>query len=291
MKSMTGYGRGTALGENGTQAVVELSAVNSRKQLEMRISAPKELGMLESELRAVIQKQLVRGTLVVSVSYQLGKEDMGGKTPLDSDYAVSVASQLVDFAKKSGLPMPTIGDVLSIPGVLKVSDTTSDVIKPLVFSALDKALKELDAMRDREGAVLRADLSARGEAMRALVDRIGGREQEAILLVRDKLRERIAQLGVELPIDDERLLKELAFYVDKSDITEEVVRLKSHLNQYAVLMDATGDAGRNLDFLCQEMSREVNTLSAKTSDMSISADAMALKIELSKIKEQIMNVE
>lgn len=146
-------------------------------------------------------------------------------------------------------------------------------------------------MRIREGSALQQELVQRGKNMGTLVERIAAREHEAILLQQERIRARIAALGVQLPVDDEKLAKEVAFYVDKADITEEIVRLRSHLQQYAKLMVSENDTGRNLDFLCQEMSREANTLSSKTADLPISADAMELKIELSKIKEQIMNVE
>jgi len=288
---MTGFGRGVASSMNGTQVVVEISAVNSRKQLEMRASVPKELGIQDAELRTIVQKQLARGTINISLNYQLGYEDMKAKLPLDPSFASVVAKELTAFAQKEQLPLPTIHDILSVPGVVKISDSTTELVKPLIYEALSKALNELEAMRTREGEALKAELKARGENLKALVGKIAAREEEAIIYQKQKIMERIARLGVILPIDDERLAKEVAFYVDKSDITEETVRLKSHLVQYDGFMEMESDAGRNLDFLCQEMSREVNTLSAKATDSPICEDALAIKIELSKIKEQIMNIE
>ncbi len=291
MKSMTGFGRGTATGNGGTQCVVEISAVNSRKQLEMRFSLPRELGMLEGELRTQIQKRLARGTLTVAISFQLGADDASVKSPIDFVFAGKVLAELSDFAKKAGIALPTVADILAVPGVIKAGESLQDTMRPLVMEALSVALDELSAMREREGEALKAELRRRGDNMSVLVERIAAREQDAVLQHKERILSRIEALGVQLPIDDERLAKEVAFYVDKSDITEEVVRLRSHLVQYGNLMEAEADAGRNLDFLCQEMSREANTLSAKTADMPISADAMELKIELSKVKEQIMNVE
>ena len=127
--------------------------------------------------------------------------------------------------------------------------------------------------------------------MRQLVEHIDGREDEAIQLLKSKLRDRIANLGLDLPIDDEKLAREVIFYVEKADITEEVVRLKSHLVKYMELLNSDGDPGRDLDFLGQEMNREANTLSSKTADMTISEDALKLKTELSRVREQIMNIE
>lgn len=291
MKSMTGFGRGIAISDNGTQAVVEITAVNGKKLLEMRVSLPRELSSLESEMRNQIQKQLSRGTLNVSVSYTLSKAALQSEMPLDRDFADAVALQLKDMARQYGMPEPSLSDLLIVPGVIKVSDTTADIVRPLVFDALQKAIVELDAVRNREGEALKSDLHARGEVLSGLLASIVAKEKETAGLLRDRLVERISKLGIELPVDDERLAKEIAFYVDKADITEEMVRLKSHMTQYETLINSNGDIGRNLDFLSQEISREINTLSSKTPDTAISEFALAFKIELSKIREQVMNVE
>lgn len=291
MKSMTGFGRGMAKDTGGTQATVEIAAVNGRKQLDMRINAPREIGLTEPELRAIIQKRLVRGTLNVSISYQQGRDALEALSPIDEVYAKVVADKLTYFAARNGLQPPAMSDLLLVPGVLKPRDLPADSLKTLVLQALDKALDALDVMRTREGQALHDDLAARGENMKNLVTRIRAREPDVILTMKQKLLERIQALGIDLNFDDERLAREVAFYVDKTDITEELVRLESHLAQLHKLLQCDSDCGRNLDFLCQEMSREANTLSAKTADTVISQDAMALKIELYKVKEQIMNVE
>ncbi len=288
MKSMTGFGRGTAQG-SGVSVTVEISAVNSKKQLDLHCAVPRELGLVEPEIRAVVQKYASRGTLNLSVNYQMDAAEAG--YPVNEEAARVAAARLQALAAETGLAAPTLADVLSVPGVLEVAKSPAEAVKPLLFQALERALSELDVMRVREGKALHDDLAARGEAMSRMVEAIAAREDEAQKTTLAKLQERIAQLGVELPIDDERLAKELAFYVDKADITEETVRLRSHLAQYRDILEMESDAGRNLDFLCQEMSRESNTLAAKTADLSISGEALALKIELSKVKEQILNVE
>ena len=289
MKSMTGYGRGTVTA-NGVNVTVEVSSVNSKKQLELHCSVPRELGMLEPEMRAVVQKKLVRGTVNAVVNYRLASDNTSA-VPLNEPLALATAKRLGDFAKACGLPAPTLREILLVPGVLQSETASLETVKPLVMQALEQALDALCEARLKEGSALFADLEQRGKNMQELLNRIIAREQEAQTEMLRKLKERIAQLGVELPIDDERLAKELAFYVDKSDITEETVRLNSHLSQYRTLIAQENDSGRNLDFLCQEMTRESNTLAAKTADLSISADALALKIEVSKVKEQILNVE
>lgn len=290
MKSMTGYGRGVATAEDGTLASVEISSVNSKKQVEMRLALPRELMSLEGEMKNCIQGRLIRGTLNVQVSYKMA-QSASGALPIDENIARIAAEHLRKLAAESGLAMPTIGDVLMIPGVLQTNDRAIETLKPLVMKALDAAISDLDASRSREGAVLHDELKARGDAIAELVEKIHAAEQEAVIRYRDKLIERIAKLGLEVPVDDDKLAKEVVFYVDKSDITEETVRLKSHISQYYSLLEAGDDVGRNLDFLSQEMTREANTLSVKATDMAISDWALALKVEISKIKEQVMNVQ
>ncbi len=291
MKSMTGYGRGVSTLEDGTQVTVEISAVNSRKQAEIRLNLPKELYGLDPEIRTQIAKSLLRGTLNVSIAYKLSPTVLAERVPIDDEMARAVCERLRRFALANGLPAPTIHDVLMVPGVIQVSDTTTFILKPLIKEALDSALKELDAMRIREGEMLKVDLLSHAKEMETLTDKVIASEHDALIRYRDKLVERIAKLAVDVPVDEERIAREVAFYADKSDINEETVRLKSHLSQFINLLDTDKDVGRNLDFLCQEMTRETSTLDAKTTDTQLADMALTLKIELSKIKEQIMNVE
>ena len=288
---MTGFGRGIAVSD-GIQLTVEISAVNSRKQIEMRVSMPRELALLEPDIRSFVQRRLSRGTLTVSVSYRsVDASSSNAGVPVDFGLASLAYRTLKDFAEAEGAPAPTVGDVLLIPGVLKSSDSSIESLRPLLDSALEQALDSLDAMRCKEGEALKQDLTARGQAMLTGVERIVALEKGAALAMKERLLERIRALQIDIGPDDERLAKEVAFLVDRSDITEEMVRLKSHLAQYAQLMEETADVGRKLDFLCQELNREVNTLGSKCSETSISDEALALKIELSKIREQILNVE
>jgi len=293
MKSMTGYGRSTAT-KDGNSVTVEISSVNSRKQIDMRFSIPRELGMLEPELRQIVTQQLSRGTFQVAVTYQLNPESRKQAAVVDTELAAAVAIQLRQAGEAAGLanPEPEWRDILLVPGV--IADNGSAQVEPireLAVQAFKNALADLDATRHAEGKRLKDDLIARGETMRRLVENIDGREQEAIQLLKEKLRDRIANLGLDLPIDDEKLAREVIFYVEKADITEEVVRLKSHLVKYMELLNSDGDPGRDLDFLGQEMNREANTLSAKTADMTIAEDALKIKTELSRVREQIMNIE
>lgn len=291
MKSMTGYGRGMAKGECGT-LTVEVSAVNSRKQVDLRCSVPRELGMLEQQIRQTVQEKLSRGSLYLAVSYQLNPEFLSKAGRVDTTAFAAVSKELAALAAKTGLSAPTVADVLAVPGVLNTSQSAVyDFLKTLLTPALETALAELTAARVAEGLRLKADLSARGETIRQLLERIDGRGNEALVQLQERLRTRLAELGATMSEDDERLAKELVFFAERADITEEIVRLKSHIVKYFQLLEGEGDPGRELEFLGQEMNREITTLSSKTADLCISADALALKIELSKIREQIMNIE
>ena len=290
MKSMTGFGRGSAT-VDGISVTVEIASINSKRQLELRCSLPRELGLLEQELRSSVQNRLQRGTVTMTVQYQVLECGQGGSnSPLNLPVAEQALEALRDFALLHHLPEPRLQELLMIPGVLQESAPDQEKIRVALFQALSTALDALDAMRSAEGENLRQDLELRRQKMQADLDRIIAREADAVLAMRDRIQERIAALGVDIPVEDERLAREVAFYVDKSDITEETVRLQSHLKQYAELLNTETDAGRNFDFLVQEMSREINTLASKTADTLISADALELKIELSKVKEQIANL-
>ncbi len=291
MKSMTGYGRATAE-ENGNQVTVEVSAVNSRKLVDMRFTMPRELNALEPMLRQTIQQQFSRGSLNIVVSYKLSEENRRLQSAIDMPAAQAVAKMLAELAQQTGLQPPTVQDIIAFPGVISENMSSSlEPLKELVVQALEAALADLSAMREKEGAALREDLLARGRTIAALVEQIAARGDDALVLQRQRLRDRIAALGVELTLDDERLTKELTFYAERADITEEIVRLQSHLVQYEELLNSDDAPGRNLDFLSQEMSREASTLSAKTADLAITNDVLVIKAELARIREQIMNIE
>jgi uncharacterized protein (TIGR00255 family) len=244
-------------------------------------------------LRQQIQERLSRGSLQVALSYVLNPAARKEMAQIDMDVACHIADNLREVAQKTGIAGEvTLQDILLVPGVVvEATSSPYEPLKELAVAALKDALAALDDMRSREGAKLQEDLLVRRQTMIELVDKIAARGDEALILQKQRLRERIAVLGVELTLDDERLTKELAFFAERADITEEIVRLRSHLDQYGELLVSDSDPGRNLDFLGQEMNREVNTLAAKTADLSISNWALALKAELARIREQIMNIE
>jgi uncharacterized protein (TIGR00255 family) len=289
---MTGFGKGTA--RCGDASVdVQLSAVN-RKQQDIRINLPRELAPLESRLRGRLQEKISRGCVTAFFSYELGAQQRGAQIRIDEVVALKVAEGLRKLAAKAGLSGEIrMSDVLLVPGVL-LDDQVQlplDEIGELAVQALDEGLVALNGMQTREAEVLVQDLRARVQVMAEAVQRIKAARQNVLETYRDRLLERFQQLGVDLPLDDDRLAKEVVFLVERSDVTEEVVRLESHLAQMQELLGGEDEAGRKLEFICQEMNREINTLSAKTSNTAIASDALICKAELNRIKEQVMNIE
>lgn len=289
---MTGYGRGQA-DNAGDSATVEISAVNSRKQVEIRFSIPRELGMLEPQLRQQIQQRLSRGSLYVAVTFQLGNAAAAQHAAIDTAAALRAIQVLREIKRSAGLLAdPVFSDILAFPGVLNVGESSRyEPVKALVSEALARALEQLEETRCREGEALQRDLLQRGEVLRRALQAIQARGPEALQQQKERLRERLAALGLELNLEDERLLKELILYTERADITEELVRLQSHLQQYDALLHSHDDPGRQLDFLGQEMNREINTLAAKTADLQIAQEALLLKTEMGRIREQVMNIE
>jgi uncharacterized protein (TIGR00255 family) len=292
MNSMTGFGRGVA-DRDGDSVVVEVAAVNSRKQTDIRVVMPRELSALEPMLKQRVQERVSRGTLTVAVQYSLAPQRRVESLDIDATFAAEVARRRRDVAETAGIePRITLSDLLQVPGVLNSSASApAESLRDVALEALDDALDGLRAMQRAEGGKLAGDLGNRLATVRDRVHAIALRADEALVQHRQRLRERIALLGVELPIDDDRLAREVAFYAEKSDITEEVVRLRSHLDQFGELLEEDRDVGRELEFLCQEMSREAATIGAKTSETVIAEVVITVKAELARIREQVLNVE
>jgi uncharacterized protein (TIGR00255 family) len=292
MNSMTGFGRSQAE-QDGNTVVVEVAAVNSRKQTDIRIAMPRELAALEPLLKQRVLERINRGTFTVSVQYALAPAQRAAALGIDAAYAVEVARRLREVAAAAGVESRlTLADLLVVPGVLRdAAAAPGESVRDLAVEALDDALDGMRNMQRLEGEKLRHDLESRLAVMGEKVQSIAVRADEALLHQQKRLRERIALLGVDLPLDDERLAREVAFYAERSDITEEVVRLRSHLDQFADLLEEDRDVGRELEFLCQEMNREASTLGAKTTETGISELVISLKAEMARVREQVLNVE
>ena len=294
MRSMTGYGSGRSTADDGTQCSVEIQSVN-RKQSELMINLPRDLGSLEPRVRETINARVARGRLVINVHHQTRPAIGGDHAPaLDVAAARAYYSAMLALQRELGAPGEvSIETILRAPGVVCLTEEPADAAQlwPQIESALRQALDELITMRTREGRHLADDLRARLKDMRARLAEIRERQPDATQAYRQTLRERLARAGVELPVDDERLTKEIVLFADRCDISEEVTRLESHLGQFLELLDKNEPVGRTMDFLTQEMARELNTLGAKANDLAINGLALACKTELDKIREQVQNIE
>jgi uncharacterized protein (TIGR00255 family) len=293
MKSMTGYGRGECA-RDGFNVTVELSSVN-RKQAEISVNLPRELEMLETRIRETILEKVSRGRVTTRVTVHAGNGKSSARMHLNVPLAKAYAHELNKLAKELKLPgLVTLDQLVRAPGVFQTDEELADTenLWPAVDKALRAALTALVAMREREGGHLAKDLATRVGVMRKCVERVAKQAPASAERYRQQLIERIKTAGLPAPaVDDERLLKEVVFFADRSDITEELTRLQSHFKQFEDCARSKEPVGRTLDFLAQEMNREINTIGSKANDALISGEVVTLKAELEKFREQAMNVE
>ena len=294
MRSMTGYGSGRATTANGAQCAVEVQSVN-RKQSELMINLPRDLTSLEPAVREIVNARVARGRLVININPQARPATTAATAPaLDVAAARTYYQAMLALQKELGAGGEIgIETVLRAPGVLRLSEdqVSPEQLWPQIEAALRQALDELVRMRTREGQNLAHDLRARLEEMRARLGEIRQRQPDAAQHYRHALTERLQRAGLELPVDEDRLAREVILFADRCDITEEVTRLESHLDQFLSLLTKPEPVGRAMDFLTQEMARELNTLGAKANDLAINQLALASKTELDKIREQVQNIE
>ena len=293
MKSMTGYGRG-GCARNGFKITVELSAVN-RRQSEISLNLPRELEMLEAPIRDAINAKIARGRVVARVSVHAGAGKLSARMHLNLPLARAYATELNRLARQLKLTGEvTLDQLVRAPGVLQTDEelVEAEKIWPVIEQALKPALTALVKMREREGAHLARDLAARIALMRKAVGKIQKQAPQTVENYRQQLLGRIQSAGIEnLAPDDERLLKEIVLFADRSDISEELTRLQSHFQQFEDCRKSKEPVGRTLDFLAQEMNREVNTIGSKANDAVVSREVVTLKAELEKFREQAQNVE
>jgi uncharacterized protein (TIGR00255 family) len=291
MRSMTGYGRGE-VDHNGAKFSVELNSVN-RKQSDIVVNLPRDLNELEPRIRQTINEKVSRGRTNVVIALHSG-ENSTRSLALDTALARSYHEAMRALQKELSAPGEiTIGTILQAPGVMRLPEENIDANKvwPAVERALTTALAELIRMRESEGKHLAKDLIHRLKTVRAELKEIRALYPVVVKRYREAMLERINKAGLDIPIDDERLLKEISFFADRSDISEELTRLESHLAQFAHHLRKNEPVGRTLEFITQEIFRELNTLGAKSNDACISQHVVACKAELEKIREQIQNLE
>jgi uncharacterized protein (TIGR00255 family) len=288
---MTGYGRGQSAFD-GSKFSVELNSVN-RKQSDVTVSLPREFSELEPRVRDLINSRISRGRLNVVVAFQTGAS-LAPRLAIDTALAAAYYKAMTDLRDDLGAAGEiTIETILRSPGVLRIPEDSVaiETAWPHLEEALSAALDDLIHMRDREGKHLAKDLIKRLKLVRQSLRKIRQLHPAVCKKFRQTLHERIARAGLDLPVDDERLVREVILFADKSDISEELIRLDSHLAQFAHTLRKTEPVGRTLDFITQEIYREFNTLGAKANDADISQLVVTCKSEMEKIREQIQNIE
>lgn len=291
LKSMTGYGRGEST-ENGKIWSVEIKTVNHRF-LDINVKLPRQYSLLEEKIRSVVKKQTARGRIDIYIKVE-DKSEFSRKVKLDKDLAKEYYNNLRELAEALQIDFnPSVIEIASFPEVMGVEQQEEDLdqVWPALEEAIVAALNGVLQMRKNEGEELAKDLHGRLAIIKEYVEKIEERTPQFIADFKEKLKERVTDLAGDIDIDEERLSAEVVIMAERSNITEEIVRLYSHLKQFSKNLRERGSIGRKLDFLVQEMHREVNTIGSKSSDTDISNFMVNIKSEVEKIKEQVQNIE
>jgi uncharacterized protein (TIGR00255 family) len=291
IRSMTGYGKAEATLPGG-RVVVEIRSVNHRYG-EITVKLPRALMAYENEVRKCVAGRLKRGKIDVFVQ-QEGVAATESLPTVNLLLAKAYHDAFVKMKEALGLGEPVSlallasqRDVLTMGG----AEDPGESLHEMLFEAVEGAVDTIDAMRVREGEALLADLRGRREALSILIGRVAERTPRVVAEAGARLKERVGQLAGETGVDEARLAQEIAFMADRSDVTEELVRFDSHLQQFDETLLLDEPVGRKLDFLMQELNREVNTIGSKANDAEIAGCVVQLKAELEKVREQIQNIE
>jgi len=291
IKSMTGFGRGEHR-EEGREFTVEIKTVNHRYS-DVFIKMTRTIGFLEDRVRERVGKAISRGKIEVFVTYNDYSED-SKLIAVDEALAKSYLSAVQALKNKYGLIDDiTVSLIARFPDVLKVEQTDEDEDKiwSMLKVAVENAIVSLISMRENEGAGLKSDLLARATYIEGILSDIKGRSPEIVKDYSQKLQQRIKNLLDQQNIDENRLAMEVAIFADRSCIDEEIVRLGSHLGQLRETLCIDQPVGRKLDFLIQEMNREINTIGSKANDLAITRNVLEIKSEIEKLREQVQNIE
>ncbi len=290
--SMTGFGRGEAVLDD-TKVTTEVIGLNHRF-LDISVRLPGALASLETELRRQLKKRLARGRVAVTVDLMSTNASCALPTTIDTELARRYADQL----RKLAVQMDLVDDVsvmgvINMPGVTNaVSESVdADWLAPAVAESFGLALDAFDEVRATEGAALREDLEQRIGCISEKAESVHKRIPAVVEAYRSRLDARIQELGDLNSVDPDRVALEVAMFADKCDVSEEVVRLRSHVEQFLEILHGDKSAGRLLDFLCQEMHREISTIGAKGRDSDVSHLVVEVKGELEKVREQVQNIE
>jgi uncharacterized protein (TIGR00255 family) len=296
IKSMTGFAAVTREDDRATIAVT-VRALNHR-HLDLQLRLPQSLGALESDVRAMVSKRVARGRIELGLSVQV-RDAPGVEVEFNEAFGRALEAA-VDRARAQGLVTGTLtpGDLLRLPQALTIRERRSEndeaaeaEMARRARAAVHDALADLDAMRAREGESLRADLDRRRALVADLVERIVVAADEGRVAMEARLTERVRELRTERLADETAVAQEIVRMAARSDISEEVARFRGHVGHWVTLADGPEPCGRKLDFLLQEMNREVNTMGSKADGLRVSELIISAKAELEKMREQVQNVE
>ena len=290
MRSMTGYGRASAPLGAGTVSA-QVSSVN-RRSLDLSVRLPQGWEILEADVVSAVRAVAARGKVQVTIEYSPTKG--GEEAPWNTEGIGAALDRLAALADSRRIPFEPTAQLLwqiamsQKPGA---DAPPAESARGALMAALGEALGAFAGMRGAEGQALLADLTTRLAACSRHIDAVGARAAEVAPAYRAQLMKRLRDAGLELDVEDERVLKEVALFADRSDISEEITRFRSHIGQLAGLLGAGEEMGRKADFILQEMGRETNTIGSKANDLAISKAVIELKNELERIREQTANVE
>ena len=293
MNSMTGFGRATQI-VDGLQCIIEIKSVNSRF-LDLNIRSPKQVNSVEHSIRKCIQKTIHRGKVDVFVTLQ-DIADREKQFIINSSLKHQIQDLLVSegfYREPQEVPLSAVMAISNDWVQIQDSEVTEDVLQSLVTDTTTNALNALVSMRQSEGIHIQQDLLHRLSQMTDIIEEINTHKADAVIAYKENLRTKMMDYveGLDITANEDRLLQEVAIMADKTDITEEIVRFRSHVVQLTNTLKMDEPIGRKLDFIIQEMNREVNTIGSKAMDITLTDHVVQLKCELEKIREQVQNIE
>ena len=293
MNSLPGFGRATQI-VDGLQCMIEIKSVNSRF-LDLNIRSPKQVNSVEHSIRKCIQKTIHRGKVDVFVTLQ----DVGDREKqfiINSSLKHQIQDLLVSegfYREPQEVPLSAVMAISNDWVQIQDSEVTEDVLQSLVTDTTTNALNALVSMRQSEGIHIQQDLLHRLSQMTNIIEDINSHKADAVIAYKENLRTKMMDYveGLDITANEDRLLQEVAIMADKTDITEEIVRFRSHVVQLTNTLKMDEPIGRKLDFIIQEMNREVNTIGSKAMDITLTDYVVQLKCELEKVREQVQNIE
>ena len=292
MKSMTGFGRG-AVNESNFSVTVELKTVNNRF-LDIGLRLSNEMQSIEGEIKRLISGRLSRGRVDVNLQYERTDEiNYELNRPMITGYLAAMKKMQDEFGLSGE---PDLNVIAKLPNVMVAKkDEISEAFTFGVAAAVTMALEELEKMRLSEGEMLKTELASRLDSIErhlpAIESESGSISEEYRQRLTKRIGEMLSKSESQIEIDQGRLAQEIAYLSDRSDISEEIARLRTHIEHFRTIMEEEREVGKRLDFLTQELNREANTITSKTNNMIVKESALAIKSEIEKIREQVQNVE